>query len=154
MRGAWRVPAVCLLVAGAALLATSSARADTTSEAHIPLAEWFTNPCAGGESGWILGEMHALVSMTNTHSTLFVNWQFSKGLSVDGTIYEGNEVHSVVLSEPKGGFTIEITDNYELVSQSSSPNLIVRMRVVLTFDPMTQTFQEADRSTIECSGPG
>jgi hypothetical protein len=151
---AWGIPGVCLLVAAAALLAVSAARADTTSEAHIPLLEGFTNMCAGGESGIITGEMHALVSMTKTHSTLFANWQFSKGMAVNGTVYEGNDVHSLVLSETKGEFTIEITDNYELVSQSSTPNLIVRMRVVLTFDPMTQAVQEDDRSTIECSGPG
>jgi hypothetical protein len=149
---AFRLGGAFVLVVAAALVITAGAGADTTSEAHIPLTEPFDNTCAPGEAGVILGEMHALVSNTETHSTIQANWQFSGGVSTTGTRYEGNDVGSIVLSAPKGVFTIEIDDNYELVSQSATPNLIVRMRVVLTFDPTTRTSLVDDRSRIDCSG--
>ncbi len=146
-----RVLAVFALAAAAIVSVASPTSAATDSEAHVLLVEPFTNPCAGGEMGTITGYMHVLVSETETHFTVQANWQFSKGVSTTGTVYEGNDVNSLVLSEAKGAFTIEFDDISELISQGTSSNLIVRTRFTITFDDTG--VHESDRSTVECSGP-
>jgi hypothetical protein len=143
----------CALFAVAITGVAGPASAATDSEAHVVLVEPFSNPCpAVPDTGVITGSMHVLVSETETHSTMQVDWQFSKGVSTTGTVYEGNDVHRLVVSEMKGAFTIEFDDVYELISQDSSSNLIVRTRFTITFDPATG-IDISDRSTIECSGP-
>ena len=143
---------MCALAAAAITGVAGPAPAATDSEAHVALVEPFSNPCAGVDTGVITGSMHILVSETETHSTMQVDWQFTKGVSASGTVYEGNDVHRLVLSEMKGAFTIEFDDVYELISQGSSSNLIVRTRFTIIFDPSTG-IEIDDQSTVDCSGP-
>jgi len=101
----------------------------------LPLQFVGNNTCTG-DVVYITGVYHVLVQTTNSgdgtiRTKAYTNWQNSSGVAVpSGLKYQGNLTdHMYERVDPfPSEIDMEVRDNYELVSQGSTPNMIVRFR--------------------------
>lgn len=124
---------VGVVAAALVALATASVAAPAAGT-QVPFSDVVANSCTG-EAVLVTGVMHVTENVADNHDYVYVNWQNTRGVAlVTGNPYQANDVTHLVARENSSGSTTYFQDEFELVSLGPSPNLLVHMRVGLSFD--------------------
>jgi hypothetical protein len=143
-----------VVVAIVALTAAPVASPAGSGDLQIPYAATLANTCTG-EAVAVTGVLHVTLNAVagdNAHSYAQTNWQDTRGVAlVTGTPYQANDSNHLVVSDNSSGTTTYFQDEFELVSLGPTPNLLVHMRVGISFDKNGNP-QPIMQGGADCSG--